>query len=373
MPPQRVEEVNKHLIGALLIHPDISTFWNMRRELTEQENSNLDKELLLTKLILSNKSKSNEAFAYRKWILSKIIKNSCKDNVNSTMLILDKEFCLSEMAAEKSQNNYHAWTHRIWCFENVLRNTNLPEYLNLISDQLEYSIKWINTHVSEHTGFHYRQYLCKSILKNTQRSSMYDVTYHCYIEPFVDIKFWNCNDTSNLNMLLGRREFVVANRNQDSLRCYNYVYFITVLLSDLFLFIEKLNNVFPNHESIWYHRRFVLFNLLHTAYEYHNITWKRNTAVKESSLIISIDLNITSSNLDDVEENLTLQENGEKSPKLLKYELDKVQNSYLYKLLVETEQKFIKNNSSESCSDVQKELAKKHQKWLKYILCFNIS
>uniref|UniRef100_A0A1B6DF66 Uncharacterized protein n=1 Tax=Clastoptera arizonana TaxID=38151 RepID=A0A1B6DF66_9HEMI len=61
---------NKLLIGALLLNPDVTLFWNMRRELVTNLRIDPQFELQFTSVILSRKPKSPEVFSYRKWVLT---------------------------------------------------------------------------------------------------------------------------------------------------------------------------------------------------------------------------------------------------------------------------------------------------------------
>lgn len=61
-------DLKKYLNVAILLNPDVATFWNMRRVLVEKDQLNLVKEFQFTALVLSVKPKSNEAFAYRRWL-----------------------------------------------------------------------------------------------------------------------------------------------------------------------------------------------------------------------------------------------------------------------------------------------------------------
>lgn len=65
------EEVNRLLMGALLINPDVATFWNKRREMYSKRFLKFFDEMKFTKVLLSRKSKCNDAFAYRKWLLER--------------------------------------------------------------------------------------------------------------------------------------------------------------------------------------------------------------------------------------------------------------------------------------------------------------
>ncbi|KAB0802498.1 hypothetical protein PPYR_04684 [Photinus pyralis] len=351
---QKSEEIDKYLISALLIHPEVATFWNMRRELVEYGVINLDIELLLTKLVLSNKSKSNEAFAYRKWIVSKLMKGIYKHDVVSTLALLNQEFTVTEMAAQNSPNNYHAWNHRMWCLQSAFVKhdfADTPMYLNLVFEQLDFSIRWIQSHISEHAGFHYRQYLLKCVLNSCCSVSERTGKIRCLLETFAHIKA--CDDEGFVQQLLGRSSTCV-NRSM--------VNFILLLLEDLFYFMDQLNELFPGHEAVWYHRRFLIFHILQIAHEYHNVVWFRNVNV--SGLMLN-----SNDNIINVDSGLS----DTKYPKLPKYELDAVESSYLYKILLKFEFEHIQGNSLSKCIDAQRELARRHEKWLHFILCFNKS
>lgn len=58
----------KYLNCAILINPDVSTFWNVRRNLVERVQLSLTQEFQFSALVLSKKPKSSEAFFYRRWL-----------------------------------------------------------------------------------------------------------------------------------------------------------------------------------------------------------------------------------------------------------------------------------------------------------------
>lgn len=60
----------KYLNFAILINPDVCTFWNVRRQLFVKNKLNITKEFQFSSIVLSKKPKSNEAFAYRRWLFS---------------------------------------------------------------------------------------------------------------------------------------------------------------------------------------------------------------------------------------------------------------------------------------------------------------
>lgn len=60
----------KYLNVGLLINPDVASFWHLRRQLIEKNRLKVHQESLFSRLVLSKKPKSSEAFAYRRWLFS---------------------------------------------------------------------------------------------------------------------------------------------------------------------------------------------------------------------------------------------------------------------------------------------------------------
>lgn len=60
----------KYLNCAILINPDVATFWNVRRHLVERVQLSITQEFQFSALVLSKKPKSSEAFFYRRWLYS---------------------------------------------------------------------------------------------------------------------------------------------------------------------------------------------------------------------------------------------------------------------------------------------------------------
>ena len=61
------------LTGALLLNPDVTTFWNMRRELMLTGRLDVQGELHFTAVLLSRKPKCAEAFSHRKWVVGRLL------------------------------------------------------------------------------------------------------------------------------------------------------------------------------------------------------------------------------------------------------------------------------------------------------------
>lgn len=326
--------LNHLLIGVLLINPDVSTFWNMKRELVENDVISVSSELVFTKLVLSYKSKSNEGFGYRRWLLGRVLAKLQANDMGTPQNLLENELEVCEMAARKNPNNYHAWTHRIWCMETLGAKT--ANFKSVIFDELEFSQKWVSEHVSEHTGFHYRQYLFNTVKQTRNITSVYEFYYYEVTKILGQVSETDPRDI--LTFLLGKEKL----KPQETI---NLVNFFCLLLYDLFNLIEMLNSVYPNHESIFYHRRYLVYQLIKTAHEYHSLCF--NTDPKLEVFLYGTNI----------------ENSGEKQPKLFKSQPNKVQSSLLYQNLVKSETEFVRQSGN---------LVKRYEKWLKFVVCLEI-
>lgn len=66
--------------------------------------------------------------------------------------VLTQEMKVAQQAAEKYPNNYNAWNYRLWLLD-------VDNCVELILKELRDSEVWVSLHVSDHSGFHYRQNL----------------------------------------------------------------------------------------------------------------------------------------------------------------------------------------------------------------------
>lgn len=82
-------------------------------------------------------------------------------------------------AACRYPSNYNAWSHRIWVLQRLARGSTkvsgggeaccdgrvsaVPS-LQLLHDELSSTRPWVSSHVSDHSGFHYRQFLLRELM-----------------------------------------------------------------------------------------------------------------------------------------------------------------------------------------------------------------
>ncbi|XP_033172114.1 protein prenyltransferase alpha subunit repeat-containing protein 1 [Drosophila mauritiana] len=138
---QQSDSLAKYLNVALLINPDVTTFWHIRRQLVQKNRLSINKELQFSALVLSIKPKSNEAFAYRRWLYS---------FQSADAIDWPNEIGICERAADRCASNYHAWSHRQW----ILQNGPC-----LLQSELLRTEKFMRKHISDYSCYHYRQVL----------------------------------------------------------------------------------------------------------------------------------------------------------------------------------------------------------------------
>lgn len=73
-------EIVTLLTSALLLNPEVSTFWNMRRELVIDGYLKPYDELKFSAVVLTFKPKCAEIFNYRRWIFFNILKGKSFQN-----------------------------------------------------------------------------------------------------------------------------------------------------------------------------------------------------------------------------------------------------------------------------------------------------
>ncbi|KAK7115341.1 hypothetical protein V1264_001228 [Littorina saxatilis] len=268
-----------HLSRAvLMVNPDCYTAWNIRKELIENGDLPLADDLKLGQLILSKFPKSAETFIHRRWLFQRLV-NQCLSSSNDStasadghqenggaLLCMDgidialgpeanalangirpeaaaaavalgeggracaalplessrllaenlhHELTVCDRAADSYASNYYAWTHRAWVVRYCFNCS-----LQVLLGELERTQTWTMKHVSDHSGFHYRQFLLSNLTKHAAR--------------------------------LHRQ----------------YAKSLSGLVDAEHDFICDLVQSFPSHEALWYHRKFVFHLMMKSAKTY---------------------------------------------------------------------------------------------------------
>ncbi|XP_044513298.1 protein prenyltransferase alpha subunit repeat-containing protein 1 isoform X2 [Gracilinanus agilis] len=246
---QRKQRLNKdELIDVtctlLLLNPDFTTAWNVRKELILSGTLNPIKDLHLGKLALTKFPKSPETWIHRRWVLQQLIQENSlptfvkKENLATFPMervqrIVQEEIEVCGEAAGRYPSNYNAWSHRIWVLQNLAKLD-----IKILLDELSSTKHWASMHVSDHSGFHYRQFLLKSLISQTVTDSTVLEQNPLVSEHISDLPKDDDEDTSAE---------------------HHRVVDLSHLLEEEVEFSTDLIDNYPGHETLWCHRRHVFY------------------------------------------------------------------------------------------------------------------
>ncbi|XP_055488462.1 protein prenyltransferase alpha subunit repeat-containing protein 1 [Leucoraja erinacea] len=230
----------------LLLNPDFTTAWNVRKELVQLGALDPLKDLHLGKLALTKFPKSPETWIHRRWVFQKIIQEICRPNSrnNSGIVsteqmhrIIQDEMAVCSAAAGRYPSNYNAWSHRIWILQHVAKCN-----LKILLDELSSTKYWVSTHVSDHSGFHYRQFLLKSVAGNTKGT----VITHA----------------GGLAKTSAHNNFhadLAAHGKGEGASMEEYTADVPLMIEEEMELCSDLIESYPGHEALWCHRRCVFY------------------------------------------------------------------------------------------------------------------
>ncbi|GAB5369017.1 hypothetical protein AAMO2058_001368900 [Amorphochlora amoebiformis] len=157
---ERVKRLLESTRVFLLISPDATTGWHTRKRLIQMEVLSPEEELAFLSVVFTKHPKSGAAWGHRRWVLQQMPLFNKPPTPYAGGYFSKEEFkrelSICEASAASYKNNYYAWTHRIW----VLRWEN---HLNELQKEYKWCNKWNPMHVSENSGFHYRQHLLRKM------------------------------------------------------------------------------------------------------------------------------------------------------------------------------------------------------------------
>ncbi|XP_035986920.1 protein prenyltransferase alpha subunit repeat-containing protein 1 isoform X3 [Fundulus heteroclitus] len=239
----------------LLLNPDFTTAWNVRKELLQCGALNPERDLYLSKLALTKFPKSPETWIHRRWVLQHILDQfssvaqtteqpveSEHPDAERTLLLsnhlnrlIHQEMKVCSDAACRYPSNYNAWSHRIWVLQHMAKGN-----IKVFHDELSSVHPWVSMHVSDHSGFHYRQFLLKELITELSRSSSSASTI------FGSSQHWTSTVPSSSHLANGERSLAYSPSGERFATVLQLFYQETELCSDL---IET----FPGHETLWSH------------------------------------------------------------------------------------------------------------------------
>nr|CAD7255861.1 unnamed protein product [Timema shepardi] len=115
--------------------------------------------------------------------------------------------------------------------------------MQVLKNEWAASERWVSTHVSDHSGLQYRQFLLKSLLKCLGSNSLTSAAPVQDTKQFL-MQFLVSPDTNGC----------IVHKDEGEKSTSKLLVFLT---SDLFLNTDLILR-FVGHEALWYHRRFLL-------------------------------------------------------------------------------------------------------------------
>ncbi|XP_077416435.1 protein prenyltransferase alpha subunit repeat-containing protein 1 isoform X2 [Vanacampus margaritifer] len=225
----------------LLLNPDFTTAWNVRRWVLQQILRGLSAVDCFGKHGEADQAdvEGSHQFSYH------------------LAEILYKELNVCSDAACSYPSNYNAWSHRIWVLQHMAKGN-----VKVFHDELSTMRQWVSLHVSDHSGFHYRQFLLKKLIeelsltpalgKNCSPQHQFRVVPSSYLLPSVTL-LANGEQSGIETMEEDKRDLELA-------KLFEYFHHEMELCSDLI-------RSFPGHETLWSHRR-------HVFYLWHQWRWE---------------------------------------------------------------------------------------------------
>lgn len=270
--------------------------------------------------------------------------------------LVNEELRICELASDKSPNNYHSWNHRMWLVNALKTVKRIFDIHFLFIKEYEFSERWTSKHVSDFSCFHYRQFCIKKILYiNDDSWKVFESSLERNLHKgFVKI-LTEYYPKVNINI----SEETLFSYSEDNLvklllscspkhcNCsINSIYLcrkLDVLFYELLLNNELLT-FYKFHETLWYHRRFIVHEIIVLMYDHFSIMRQNGVLVKRMCKKCNID-------------DLT-----QKSAKIIRYDSNRVYNSVLFNILLNHEKEFIAERRTD-CDNY----SDRHEKYLKFV------
>ncbi|XP_028270635.1 protein prenyltransferase alpha subunit repeat-containing protein 1 isoform X2 [Parambassis ranga] len=252
----------------LLLNPDFTTAWNIRKELLQNGVLNPEKDLYLGKLALTKFPKSPETWIHRRWVLQQILHTFSDANhkkneqgereqanaVRSQQLsdhlarTLHQEMNVCSDAASRYPSNYNAWSHRVWVLQHMAKGN-----IKVFHDELSSMRLWVSMHVSDHSGFHYRQFLLNELITELCRASASTTWLAQQQSSTVSNSSLHQHSCTERNGELSGADTASEEERQFSLPTV-----LQLFLQEMELCSDLIQS-FPGHETLWSHRRHIFF------------------------------------------------------------------------------------------------------------------
>ncbi|XP_023939306.1 protein prenyltransferase alpha subunit repeat-containing protein 1 [Bicyclus anynana] len=354
------ERLIKLLNVTLLLKPENNSLWNKRRELVLQALLDKTVELHFSRLVLSRKPKCNEAYAYRRWVLDSILQDDTLPVHNIESLVND-EIVICNLASDKCPNNYHSWNHRTWLLNRLTRVKSNFDIDSLFIKEYHFSEKWTSKHVSDFSCFHYYQFCLKNIYSLSDESwkilqSSLNINLRKVLVKLLATNFPKdlTIQASEENLLSYSEEnlmkLLLAYANKNCKCVVDYVQLcrkVEILFHSLVL-NDELIRFYKHHETLWYHRRFILHEMLMVMYDHFGLVRCKGALVKKSCKVCYF------------------EELRQKQPKIVRYDSNHIYSSVFFNVILTHEKKIIDERRTDGDN-----FADRHEKYLKFVEALN--
>ena len=288
------EQILSATRALLLLHPSSYTVWNARKATRKERfadkvsggishdliNSEIIREIAFVDLVFSKHPKIAEAWEHRKWCVRELVGSTSGSNKVDKSLhrkkqkektlieFLSHEVEMCELIARRYPKNYYAWSHRQFVCVHFVSSSHLI-------DEMHRSQKWCERNVSDHSGFHHRQFLWMLLLDLSEICGSSEQPLHnaggpqClierrkYVARIRGLESWPpksfglcssveevfCNFHGEIDERLG--SYLT--------RCHKSKDINTKLITAEFDWCRHLIDNYPGHESLWSHRRFLAY------------------------------------------------------------------------------------------------------------------
>lgn len=179
----------------------------------------MEEDLKVSELVLKKKPKSPENFIHRQWLIMFLFNNN---RLTSEILNQELEVCLN--AAHQYASNYYAWNHRFFIVNKFFKSD-----LNFLLEENELIKRWINNHISDYSGYHYKQMI-------------------------LSIIFNHLND---------KKDKIIELLNSENVNS------------------KKLIQIYPNQEALFCHKRYLLkLKYLHIGLDLNDVKEEREFVIQ---------------------------------------------------------------------------------------------
>lgn len=228
--------IMKYLNCAILINPDVTTFWNLRRQLFAKNRLDITKEFQFSMVVLSKKPKSNEAFAYRRWLYL----FQSYDAIDWSF-----EISLCEKCADKSTTNYHAWCHRQWV---IMKAPHLLKF------EIYKTEKFIRKHINDYSCYNHRQFVLAKMLETVYFDE--DDGSECtdllqYVSSLMGVTVDNVDD------LLRWLAPSIDRTDMNEFRLRSFLFCLNLATYDV-RFCKELVSLYGESQAFENHRRYMI-------------------------------------------------------------------------------------------------------------------